>query len=468
MATIIEMPKLSDTMTVGTLVKWLKSEGDSVSPGESLAEVETDKATMELENFEKGVLLKRFVKEGEQIPIGGAICAIGQKGESLETDATGPHLVNEPNLSSVVNNLSDLGTSEEDVDVDTYLNKAVNLNDTLACLIASDINDDCSETSKLLQSCARLKVSPLAKRVAETHGVSLVGIQGSGPEGRIVKADVLAAIEKTKNYTRPLAPSACSLSVSSPIAAEPLKMKEITVKTPSNQDELTPISGMRATIARRLVESKTQIPHFYLAIEVNTGELMRLRASLNQSSSKLPAQAEAVKFTVNDFILKATVKALKQVSAVNVSWLPEGIKKHTAVHISFGVAIEEGLLTPVIRDAEHKTLQQISQEAKGLIQKAKTRKLTVNEMSGSTFTVTNLGMFGVNEFYGIINPPNAGILSVGATIKKPVVDEKGAIVVGECTTIGFSGDHRVIDGATAAQFLQALKYFIEKPLLLLV
>jgi pyruvate dehydrogenase E2 component (dihydrolipoamide acetyltransferase) len=224
---------------------------------------------------------------------------------------------------------------------------------------------------------------------------------------------------------------------------------------------------MRATIARRLVESKNTVPHFYLEVEVDAAPLLALRETLNKRLAESAAEA-GLKLSVNDFILKASAEALRRVPAVNASWAGTSIRQHSAVHLAFGVALEDGLVTPVIRDAHSKSLRDIAVDAKALIAKARSKKLSPAEMSGSTFTVTNLGMFGVTGFYGIINTPNAAILSVGATIKKPVVDAHDRVVIGQRMAIGLSGDHRVVDGANGAQFLQALKQILEEPTLILI
>jgi pyruvate dehydrogenase E2 component (dihydrolipoamide acetyltransferase) len=237
---------------------------------------------------------------------------------------------------------------------------------------------------------------------------------------------------------------------------------------PIGADGKVSISNMRSAIARRLFESKTQIPHFYTEIEIDAGPLTDLREGLNAALGELPPEKGGIKFTVNDFILKASVEALRRVPGVNCSWMNDHIQRHGRVHLAFGVALEDGLVTPVIKHADSKTLRQLSTEAKELIGKARAKKLKPDEMTGSTFTVTNLGMYGVTGFYGIINPPNAAILSVGATLKKPVVDEYDRVVPGRRMMIGISGDHRVIDGAIAAQFLQALKALLETPALLLL
>jgi len=296
----------------------------------------------------------------------------------------------------------------------------------------------------------RIKASPLAKKLAAAKGVSLAGLAGSGPGGRIVRADVIAAA------SRP-APTTAAGSVAYSPAGGPL-----------GADEKVPVSNMRATIARRLLESTNGIPHFYVEMEIDAGPLSDLREGLNAALADVPPEKGGGKFTVNDFILKASVEALRRVPAVNSSWLGDSIQRHGRVHLAFGVGIEDGLLTPVIRDADSKSLRQISAEAKVLAGKARAKKLTPNEMTGSTFTVSNLGMFGVTGFYGIINPPNAAILSVGATLEKPVVDARGQIVVGRRMMLGISGDHRVIDGVVAAQYLQALKALLETPALLLL
>lgn len=407
MATIIDMPKLSDTMTVGTLVNWLKKEGDAVAPGDMLAEVETDKATMELENFDEGILLKQYVKVGEQVPIGAPIAAIGKKGETAP-EAPASHAKKTPQAEAKKEEQGVKLTQQEPV----------------ATVVASD---------------ERIKSSPLARKIATSKGLSLQGLHGTGPGGRIVKVDVLSALEKGPSSVT----SFSSVSYGGLIA----------------KDESIPVSNMRRTIATHLVQSKTQIPHFYLDIEVDAGPLMDLRAALNKNANES-------KLTVNDFILKASTEALRRVPRVNCSWKGDTIQQHGSVNLAFGVAIDDGLVTPVIRDAQSKSLRQISVEAKALVEKARNKKLSPNEMSGHTFTVTNLGMFGINSFFGIINPPDAGILSVGATVKKPIVDIHGNITVGYRMNIGFSGDHRVVDGATGAAFLAALKEIIEVPALM--
>ena len=426
MATVIDMPKLSDTMTVGTLVKWLKNEGDPVENGDMIAEVETDKATMEVECFDDGILLKQYCQAGDEVPVGGAIAAVGEADETApEPAASAP---SEPAAAP------EAEASPTSAPEPTPTAVAVTAN------IASEtIKPSTSEADN------RIRVSPLAKKIAAERGIDLSMLQGSGPGGRIVKADVEKAPTAPIASAEPAPPAAATL--------EALEM---------------PVTNMRKSISKALVASKTQAPHFYLQIEVNGAPLAKLRAELNAKLSDLAPEHGGTKFSVNDLTLKAAAEAVRRVPAINRSWEGDSIRQHPNVHLAFGVAIDDGLVTPVIRAAETKGLRAISAEAKSLIKKARSKKLTPNEMSGSTLTVTNLGMFGISDFYGIINPNNAAILSIGATIKKPVVNDQDEIVVGQVMKIGLSGDHRTIDGAVGAQYLQVLKEILETPALMLV
>jgi pyruvate dehydrogenase E2 component (dihydrolipoamide acetyltransferase) len=425
MAQIIDMPKLSDTMTVGTLVKWLKKEGDTVKSGDMLAEVETDKATMELECFFDGTLLKIFSPAGSQVEIGAPLCAIGKAGEKIEAPAGAPKTAAPAPAAAAAPVAVDSGQKPATMPV------------------ASTPPSPVSSSPSPAPSTGRLRISPLARKLAAELGVDPAGINGSGPGGRIVRADVIAADKPA----RAVAPAPAPAAAKSPVSPD---------------GTLVPVSNMRATIARRLVEAKSSIPHFYLDLEIDAGPLLELRSQLNESLEK-----DGVKLSVNDFILKAAAEALGRVPAVNWSWENNAIRQHGAVHVSFAVAIEDGLITPVIRDTRTKTLLTISAEAKALAKRAKEKKLTPAEFTGGTFCVTNLGMMGIDRFSAIINPPNAAILAVGATVKKPVV-KNDQIVIGQRMILTLSCDHRVVDGATGATYFGALKELLERPSLLLL
>jgi len=424
MAEIIDMPKLSDTMSVGTVVKWNIKEGQTVAFGDILAEIETDKATMELTCTVPGTVLKIYASAGSQLPVGEPICAIGKKGEAAPEPKKAPA----PKAAA----------------------PAIPESTGIPCIPEAPTS---SNTPLATQSDgSRTKASPYARRMAEKAALNVAALSGTGPGGRVVGRDVTAATN---------APTAAPAGPINVAVTPPADGKGI------QPDADSPVSGMRATIARRLVESKNTVPHFYLEVEVDAAPLLALRETLNKRLAESAAEA-GLKLSVNDFILKASAEALRRVPAVNASWAGTSIRQHSAVHLAFGVALEDGLVTPVIRDAHSKSLRDIAVDAKALIAKARSKKLSPAEMSGSTFTVTNLGMFGVTGFYGIINTPNAAILSVGATIKKPVVDAHDRVVIGQRMAIGLSGDHRVVDGANGAQFLQALKQILEEPTLILI
>ncbi len=424
MANIIEMPKLSDTMTVGTLVKWLKKEGDAVKSGDMLAEVETDKATMELESFFDGTLLKIFAPGGSQVAIGSALCAIGKPGEAVSAPAAAPAA-----------KAAAPAPAAEPAPAAPAVAPAPAPTPTPAPAPVAAPAAACD---------GRVKISPLARKLAAEKGINPAGIPGSGPGGRIVRADVVAA-EK--------APAAGKSAAA---------IGALSAKGPIQEERTVPVSNMRGAIARRLLESKTQLPHFYLEIEIDAVPLLALREQLNTALEK-----EGVKLSVNDFVLKASAEALRRVPQVNGSWEGSQIRYFAAAHVSFAVAIDDGLITPVIRDAHQKSVFQISTEAKSLGKQAKEKKLKPDQFTGGTFCVSNLGMMGIPRFSAIINPPNAAILAVGTTVKKPVV--KGdAIVVGQTMTLTLSCDHRVVDGAVGAQYLGALKTLLEAPALLLI
>ncbi len=426
MANIIEMPKLSDTMTVGTLVKWLKKEGDAVKAGDMLAEIETDKATMELESFFSGTMVAVFVKAGSQVPLGAALCAIGKPGEKVEAPA--PRPAQEAPAPSPAPPPATLESAHEPA-------------------VQSQAPAPAPAPAPSPPPApARVRISPLARKLAAEKGVDPSTVAGSGPGGRIVRADVIAAASGAARPAAAATPGAATVGSKGPV----------------QEARLSPVSNIRGIIAKRLLEAKTQIPHFYLQIEIDAGPLLELRAQLNAALEK-----EGVKLSVNDFILKASAEALRRVPTVNCSWEGAAVRHHPAAHVSFAVAIEDGLITPVIRDAHLKTLFAISSEAKALGRRAKDKKLTPAEFTGGTFCVSNLGMMGVESFSAIINPPNAAILAVGTTVRKPVV--KGdQIAIGQRMTLTLSVDHRVVDGAVGAAYLAALRDLLEKPALLLL
>ena len=467
MPQIIDMPKLSDTMTVGTLVKWLKNEGEAVKTGDMLAEVETDKATMELESFFDGTLLKQFVPAGAQVEIGAPLCAIGKPGEKVEAPAASPAKpapVAKPAAASAPKSPSAPAVVQPAVSAPVSTQAAPSSP-------SAQPKDEPRRSSQseggsapapsaapapTPSSGTRVKISPLARKLAEEKNLDYTRIAGTGPGGRIVRADVIAA---AKN---PPAPAPAAAKSASPKAADTWPWRSVMDKGPVQADSVAALSNMRAVIARRLVESKSTIPHFYLEIEVDTAPLTLLRNNLNAGLAK-----DGVRLSVNDFILKACAAALRAVPAVNSSWDAAGIKFHSAAHVSFAVAIDDGLITPVIRDTDRKTVFQISTEAKDLGQRAKEKKLAPAEFTGGTFCVSNLGMMGITRFSAIINPPNSAILAVGTTAKVPVVKD-GAIVIGERLALTLSCDHRVVDGALGAKFLNALRDHLENPALLLL
>ena len=403
------MPALSPSMTEGVLAKWHKKVGDTIKPGEVIAEVETDKATMDLEAYDKGTILLIAAPEGSKVPVNGRIAVVGEPGEKVDA----------------VSSSSPAPASASP--------EAKTVTQTAAV----------PAMAAVVSSTGRVKISPLAKKIANEKGVDVTRVAGSGPGGRIVRRDVEAA--QGGGSVR----SAAGIFGGKPIAP----------------DGVRPVSQMRAAIARRLVESKTTAPHFYVEREVDAAPLAKLRASANVA---LEMAGEKLKLSVNDFVLKAAVEALRRVPAVNSSWEGTSIRQHGAVHLAFAVALPDGLITPVIRNAHAKDFRTIAREAKELGAKAKAGKLQPEEYTGGTFTVSNLGMVGVERFSAILNPPQAAILAVGATVKKPVVASNGAIVPGERMSLTVSADHRVVDGLMAGEFLKALVEVLESPGVLLM
>ncbi|MBX2874843.1 MAG: pyruvate dehydrogenase complex dihydrolipoamide acetyltransferase [Saprospiraceae bacterium] len=431
MAEVIRMPRMSDTMEEGNIVGWLKEEGEVIEAGETIAEVETDKATMELDSFVDGVLLHIAVKEGP-VPIDGVIAVVGEKGEDWQAAiaAAGPSN----------------GSAEAEAPATEEAAKPA---ETAAPASASAPSTASSDDK-------RLKASPLAKSMAKEAGIDISTIQGSGDQGRIVKKDVEAAIASPPAAPAP-APAAAPAAKEQKAAPPPVV--PFTFGGGEANYEDTPVSQMRKTIARRLGESKFTAPHFYLTIDINMDKAVQLRKRLKEVS---PA-----KVSFNDLVIKAAAAALREHPAINSSWLGDAIRTHQDIHIGVAVAVPDGLLVPVIRYANMKTLSQINSEVRHLAGKAKDKKLQPAEMQGNTFTISNLGMFGIEEFTAIINPPDACILAVGTIVQKPIVKD-GQIVVGNMMKVTLSCDHRVVDGATGAQFLQTFQEILEDPIRLLV
>ena len=418
MAEIIRMPRMSDTMEEGNIIGWLKKVGDKVEPGETLAEVETDKATMELDAFVEGTLLYIAVPEGT-VAIDGIIAVIGQPGEDWQAAINGT------------------GSAAASTGSATAISAAEPIKqDNIPAPIVSDSNDG-----------QRIKASPLAKSMAKESGINLGQIQGSGEGGRIVRKDVIG-----------VKPGEAIVPTAAKTVAAPTQVVSVQTSTTESSYEDKTVSQMRKTIARRLSESKFTAPHFYLSVEIDMERAMVVREQLNQNSD--------VRISYNDLVIRSVASALKKHAVINASWLGDRIRYNHDVHIGVAVAVEDGLLVPVIKHADRKTLSQINGEVKMLAGKAKDKKLQPDEMQGNTFTISNLGMFGIEEFTAIINPPDACILAVGGIIQKPVV-KNGQIVVGNTMKVTLSCDHRVVDGASGAQFLQTLKSILEEPLLLL-
>jgi pyruvate dehydrogenase E2 component (dihydrolipoamide acetyltransferase) len=433
----IEMPKLSDTMTEGTLVRWIKKVGDNVAVGDILAEVETDKATMEMEAFDEGVLTEIYVQDGNKAEVGQKLALLLGKGEKADQSAPKPVQENKAAPEEKADK-PDGETAKETATTDAPVTPNGQQNSEAGPADAG--------------TAGRVKASPLAKKVAAELGVDLAAVHGTGPGGRIVREDVVLAGKSSPSTPPKKEP------------APPSSAPKPPVPLPVLEDKKIPLSGMRKRIAARLLESKTTIPHFYLQAEVDAEPLTSLRQTIN-------AAAESTglgKLTVNDFILKATAVAASRGPLANAAFGGDSILQFANVQLACAVAVDEGLVTPVIREAQNKSIGQISAAIKDLASRARSKKLKPEEYQGGTITVSNLGAYGVEQFYAIINPPQAVIVSVGTIVKKPVINSAGQIVPGQRFLLGVSCDHRVVDGAVGAQFLGELKKFLEHPTLLLL
>lgn len=414
MAELITMPKMSDTMTEGVIVRWTVKVGDTVKSGDIIAEVETDKATMDMEVYSKGTILHIMVQEGEAAAIDAPVAIVGAAGEDFQALLAGGSA---PKTASA--------TPEANA---TPVAETSSTNTSAPVATPTTTSDD-----------SRLKASPLARKIAEDKGIDLKAVAGSGENGRIVKRDL-------ENIQTPAA-SASNAAVTSTAVMGEESYTEV------------PVSQMRKTIAARLGESKFTAPHFYLTIEINMDNAVKAREQMNAISS--------VKISMNDIVVKAAASALRKHPNINSSWLGTKIRYNNHIHIGVAMAVEDGLLVPVVRFADHKSLSQISSEVKAYGAKAKEKKLQPQDWAGNTFTISNLGMFGIDEFTAIINPPDACILAVG-TVKDSVGVVNGEIKPVKTMKVTLSCDHRVVDGAMGAAFLQTLKDYLEEPVKLLV
>ena len=427
MAEIIRMPKMSDTMEEGVIASWLKKVGDEIKSGDILAEVETDKATMELESYDDGTLLHIGIKDGESVPVNGIIAIIGEKDEDIS------EILNEASSDSSNKEEEKEPLVEENIDKKDEKVKDEEIN--------KDISDSIKEVENTenISSNGRTKASPLAKKIALEKGIDLKNIQGSGEGGRIIKKDLESIPSEDAN-----------------IPSQKIDLPKIIAE--ESYDEIA-VSQMRKTISKRLSESKFTSPHFYLTMKINMDNCIEGRNKINETSQ--------VKISFNDIILKACASALRKHPMVNSSLIENKIRKNHHIHIGVAVAVDEGLLVPVIRFADNKTLTHISLEIKDLADKAKEKKLQPSDWEGNTFTISNLGMFGIEEFTAIINPNDSCILAVGGIKNTPVV-KNGEIVPGNIMKVTMSCDHRLVDGATGAKFLKTLKELLEDPIKILV
>ncbi|HEX7117240.1 MAG TPA: pyruvate dehydrogenase complex dihydrolipoamide acetyltransferase [Longimicrobiales bacterium] len=464
MATKVHMEALSPTMEEGQLVRWLKDEGAEVKEGDVLAEIETDKATMELVARGSGVLRKRFIAEGQTTPVGAVIGVIAAPDEDIseiltEAPAGGGEPTHAPpteppagetpagrDVEEAERSIEAGGKTEQDQGA-TGVQAAVESPDRRPTPPAGTTLER-AEGGRVeeipVPEDGRVKASPLARKLAREAGIDLGRVRGTGPGGRITKADIEAAAA---------APERAAPAPAAPAYAPPA--------APAAEVEEVPVTQMRKTIAKRLATSIGPVPTFYLTIEVDMGRMMELRKRVNAR-----LEPQGIKASVNDFLIKAVAAALTRHPAVNASWQDNVIRRYGRVHIGVAVAIEEGLITPVVRDAHAKGVAQIAQEVKALAARAREKKLQPDEYTGATFSISNLGMFGIEEFTAIINPPEAAILAVGKVEEKPVVED-GEVVVRQRMRMTMSCDHRVIDGATGARFLQTLKDYIEEPMMML-
>ena len=446
------MPKLSDTMSEGTLVAWKKKKGDQVSAGEVLAEIETDKATMEWESPEDGTLADIYVQEGGKVNVGDKIAFIRGEGEEAPAqEASAQKKGKEPDSAGEGKNKPQAETEKPAPARAEQEEIAPPQQKRGEGAVSAALDEEKQQKPEPIgreHEQPRVKASPVARRIASELGVDLFSVKGTGPEGRVTETDVRAAAK-----SQPVAAGV------SPAGKQPARLP-----LQAGESARIQLSGMRKIIAQRLVESLGPVPHFYLTIEINAGPLMEAREELKSAGEG----ADAAKITVNDFVLKAAVMAAVKVPRVNASFDKESIVQYADVDLGVAVAIEDGLLTPVIRDAQDKSLREISALAKDLAHRARNKRMKPEEFQGGTFTISNLGGMGIDSFSAVINPPQGFILAVGKITKVPVIDDCDQLVVGHRMSITMSCDHRVIDGALGAEYLKELRHLLENPALLMV
>jgi pyruvate dehydrogenase E2 component (dihydrolipoamide acetyltransferase) len=431
-AEIVLMPKMSDTMTDGVIAAWHKKIGDTVKSGELMAEIETDKATMEYESYTSGTVLYLGAKEKEAVPVNGVLAIVGEKNADWQT------LLKAHQASPGATGGVQAGSSAPTPVSPSGSNGATPMAAGAAAAATQSVSSN-----------GRMKASPLAKKMAKDLGYDISKIQGTGENGRVTRRDV-------ESYKPSTAPAAVVAPTSKGAASAPIVLPQVVGK---ESFEEVPVSQMRKTIARRLAESKFTAPHFYLTMEINMDKAVEARKSINEISP--------VKISFNDMVIKATAAAIRQNPDVNVSWLGDKMRKNHHIHIGVAVAVKDGLLVPVVRFADNKSLSHIAVEVKELAQKAHDKKLQPSEWEGSTFSISNLGMFGIEDFTAIINPPDACILAVGA-IKETAIVKNGQVVPGNVMKVTLSCDHRAVDGAVGSAFLKTLKGLLEDPVRILI
>ena len=460
----ITMPRLSDTMEQGTIIKWNAKEGDAVSAGDAVADIETDKATMEMQVYDDGTIVKILVAEGDTVEVGTVIAVMAEEDEDPAEVAASVNVQPAAQTTQPKQAAADAGP-DEIVQTETPVQPVMPAAQEpapaetvppvgAAQQIVAPATDSAGD--------GRLRVSPVARRLAEAHEIDVSTLEGSGPGGRVVKRDVLRAVDAGAETAAAIPPSAKAV-----VPATPVSLPGPIVQAPTVlQDQIVPLSNMRQIIARRLVEATTTIPHYQVTVSFDMEKLLELRTTLNEQLAE-----QGVKLSVNDFLVRCCALAMYQHPEFNASWGGDHVKIHGEVNIGIAISLPVerggGLVVATLRNADQKSLRAISLETKLLAEKARTRGLSIDEMADTTFTISNLGMFGVDHFTAIINPPNSAILAVGAALQKPVVRD-GELTIGYEMAATLSLDHRVIDGAMAAQYLRTLKGLIENPATLLV